>query len=302
MARLFSVLVFLFASVSVFAASNDSEYVVHRGDGWMIKHEIRKGDNLFSLSRHYHVPPAILSDANKLPYAAPLIEHSNYYIPIGAYNSRSSAPENMEDLRPLYYVVSDETELRVISKYSNVPLTTLQRWNHMSGKRAQIGDVLFVGWVLYDITEPVHQTVAPQTTQVHNISVESTPPPQANPHEQVTIIRMPDTTAKPVSKDEQTYMSQTNNGQSANEEKGSAAFFESAHHGDTYLAFHNGTTKDKIIKVTNPGNGKYIFVHCIGAVPEIKLYNNCIIGISSNARAALGADGDKAWVDLSFGY
>jgi LysM repeat protein len=96
------------------------------------------------------------------------------------------------------------------------------------------------------------------------------------------------------------YLQQTYLGQSVTEEKGPAAFYDHSGPADVYFAFHNTAPRGKIIKVTNPGNGKYVFVKVLGPIPQTKLYHNCIIGLSGNAREALGVVGNKSWCTLQY--
>jgi hypothetical protein len=55
-----------------------------------------------------------------------------------------------------------------------------------------------------------------------------------------------------------------------------------------------------VIKVTNPGTGKSIFVKVLGPIPDTKQYAGSIIGIATAAKEALGVTDTKAWCELSY--
>ena len=59
-------------------------------------------------------------------------------------------------------------------------------------------------------------------------------------------------------------------------------------------------TRGTVIKITNPGSGKTIYVKVLDKIPDTKLYTNSIIGISNSAREALGVTDSKAWVEISY--
>ena len=46
----------------------DTLEVVFHKDDWAIPHLVKSGETLFALSTMYHVPPAILTDANGMSY------------------------------------------------------------------------------------------------------------------------------------------------------------------------------------------------------------------------------------------
>jgi hypothetical protein len=96
------------------------------------------------------------------------------------------------------------------------------------------------------------------------------------------------------------YNRQTNNGMNVLTEKGTAVFFDKGGKNNVYYAFHTATPSGTIIKVTNPGTGKTIYVKVLGKIPDTKLYSNSIIGISTSAREALGVTDSKAWVEISY--
>lgn len=321
----FPVLFCCLAIAPVFAQRADSLFIVDRGDGWTLEHKARKGETLIQLSRRYHVPAGKLADLNKVGagYQDVLKENTRIVIPLGGYNLQNDATGRSADTRPLYYRVKSEDNLYRISRNAGVPQRRIQVWNRMTDNEVGPGQVLQVGWLLYDATQPAAVPIADRP--VTNLStIASSPDPGPPPGGATTpgtiVLRgepskpvdttPPDTTTLPVdtaheiSAAEQLYLDQTANEQNVVTEKGAAAFFNmSASAKGTYYAFHNNAAKGTIIKVHNPGTGKTVFVKVLGPLPGTKQYANALIGISGAARAALGVRDMKAWCVLSYaGY
>jgi LysM repeat protein len=137
---------------SLWAQGKDSLFVRQSGNGWAIIHVVKQGETIFSLSRRYHVPPAILTDANWLSYQQVLVAKQELKIPLGAYNQMNGKPVNENEMRPLYLEVGSNPDLYRIARNSNVQQKTIQQWNNMESTDLYEGQRLIVGWVLYDAT------------------------------------------------------------------------------------------------------------------------------------------------------
>lgn len=319
----FPVLFCCLAISPVFAQRADSLFVVDRGSGWTLEHKARKGETLIQLSRRYHVPAGKLADLNKTGagYQDPLKENTRIVIPLGGYNLQNDASGQSADIRPLYYRVQPEDNLYRISRNAGVPQRKVQVWNRMTGNEVEPGEVLQVGWLLYDATQPAAVPIADRpVTNLNTIASPHSGPPSGSvpPTGNVTLrgersqradTTRPDTmavdTVHEISAIEQLYLDQTANEQNVVTEKGAAAFFNmsAAAAKGTFYAFHNNASKGTIIKVHNPGTGKTVFVKVLGPLPGTKQYANAVIGISGAARAALGVRDVKAWCVLSYaGY
>lgn len=296
-------------TVTVQAQNNDSLFVTAKGDHWCIHHVVQPGETLFMLSRRFHVPPAILAGENSLNYTSTLQENTTVDIPIGGYNILKNKPQYMNDARPLYHRITAGEKFSSISHNSTVSQQTLEEWNHLLDNTAMEGDVLFVGWVLYDATEEtpakksnpiqiIEETAPPVNRNNHITYSEDTDNPNAKLGDTATTVKLAAEQQAP--EIEKTYLEQTSNETNVTKEKGAAAFFEGGMHSDVYYAFHNNTPKGTIIKVYNPGTGKTIYVKVLGPIPPTKQYYNCVIGISAAAKKDLGVVERKAWCDLTF--
>lgn len=309
MKRLVFFLFLVLAACVSYAQRADSLFVVHQDHGWAITHPVKAGETVFSLARRYHVPPAILADVNNLNYQSPLSTGSRVLIPLGAYNQLTTPP-NGGEYRPIYYRVSGDDDLRSIARASIVSQRALQGWNGLLDNELHTGQILKVGWVLYDNTNL--QPGQPKPASSQQPLVIAAPKPATSsvfrPRSRDTIIQIiqpPRDTADvdtiAISAAETEYLSQTYNGQSVHTEKGPVAFYGSKTGNNSFFyAFHNTASKGTIIKVHNPGTGKTIFVKVLGPMPETRLYHNSVLGINAKARAALGVTTEKAWCELSY--
>lgn len=297
--------VFLFLSFFC-ANAQDKEYVIFRNDKWVIPHSVQQGETLFQLARRYHVPPAMLADANGLDYQDGLKRDSIVYIPVGAYNQLSREPANLDDSRRLYYRVGDHDNLFRISRYAGVSQKQVQEWNSLPDNSISEGQELMVGWLLYDATQnPVYTT--PGKTEA---PVSKTPANTVNTQKGITklpdgttIIPVKDTTQEDtLSEIEKEYLAQTNNDINVFEEKGMAVFFDMSgvSFKGVYYGFHNTAGKGTIIKVYNPGTDKTVYVKIIGPVPGTKQYYNSIMGISGAAKKELQVRENKMWAELRY--
>ena len=342
--KISGILFFCLLSVCVVAQTNDSLFVLDVNNGWMIRHTAHKGETVFSIARKYHVPPAILADKNGLTYQSALTENMIVNVPIGAYNQLREKPLHMEDARALFYKAAAKDNLYRLSKNSGVSQNILSQWNGLNDTYVKAGQVLFVGWVLYDATNSAVNNGGVVTNTKHNIVVTTeigygalppkslTQPPQETPasHDNITPQTqntnvsnagsknkngaMPtikrDTLRKQVfdtvvaeTNEERLYKQQTNNEINSNTEKGSVVFIDMKNSGtkNVFYAFHDNTPRGIIIKVYNPSSQKTIYVKVIGPVPPTKQFYNCIMGISSAAKEALGVSENKTWCELTYG-
>jgi len=306
-------LLFLSALLSLgsYAQKNDSLFVQQGEDGWVLPYRIKSAETVFSVARKFHMPPAILADFNEINIKTALKEGTVIAIPIGAYNLVTNGMKT-NDMRPIYHRLRAGESLRKIAKNSNTSQRKLLDWNNRNEGDIYDGQVLTVGWILFDATiwnnsQPATQPVAPASPPVKpSVVPRQDPPPVPQVRRDTSYFIIPpqqtDTNlAEQKSEAEMLYDEQTLDGTQVTKEKGPAAFFSSSNSNPTYYyAFHNGAARGAIIKVRNTNNGKIIFVKVLGPIPNTAIYHNCIIGISSKARAALGVRDEKAWCELSY--
>lgn len=299
-------------------------WVMPEVEPWNVAHKVTKGETVFMLARRYHVPPAILADVNGLTYSDGLKENSTVIVPLGAYNLQSVKPSTPGEFKTLYYKVEKGDDLYRISRHAGVSQKIMVQWNNLDGREIKPGQILRVGWVLYDGTaingtpavvvnaKPGAATaVPPQTTGTQGPAVRKVndTPKYVMQSPVVPVIETDSDavdTAPPAPAPaslEATYLEQTQNGENVVIEKGSAGFYKVTTNakGVAAIAFHNKAAKGTVIKVKNLNNGRYVFVKVLGPVPLTKQYHNCIIGLSDKVQAILGVKDTKAFCELNYG-
>ena len=300
--RIFCILTVL-SAYTTSAQQADSIFVVPDHKGWTINHLVKNGENVFTLSRRYHVPPAILSDANHVSYQQVLKPGTRFQIPVGAYNLLTSKPQT-QDARPLYFRSTGEESLYSIARNTGVTQKTIQQWNNLYDTEIRKGQTMLVGWLLFDNTNIVEKSKPPVANN-SNIKIETHDPLDRRRVQTDTIfIPMKDTLTHvdTLSEGEALFLSQTGNGTIIVEDKGTAAFFKRAGRSENgiYFAFHNTARRGTIIKIFNPGTGKTVYAKVLGKIPVREIFHNAILGISSDAKAELGTGAQKMWCEISY--
>ncbi|MBS1588161.1 MAG: LysM peptidoglycan-binding domain-containing protein [Bacteroidetes bacterium] len=293
----------LLISFYSFAQKKDSLFVIPDHGGMSIEYIAKTGETVFSIARKFHVPPAILTDANDFSFQQNLSNGTRVIVPLGAYNLLNAEPVNNE-AQPYYYRITSEVKPSKIAKYTSASWVTVQRWNHLTTSDLKMGQTLLLGWVMYDATPMTLPKPTPETTRLK--VVEEDMNPRTKKTSEVVYVKPVSDSAKPnpdtVSEGEQLFLSQTNQGGSVFEEKGTAAFFKRAGRSTNgiYFAFHNNARRGAILKIFSPVSGKTIYAKVIGTVPNTAVFHNALIGISSDARIALGARSNKLWCEVSY--
>ncbi len=288
------------------AQPSDSLFVTPREDGWTIQHRVRNGETIFNLARRFHVPPLIFAESNGMTFENGLREGSIVAVPLGAYNLQRSQPQNTAESRTLYYRVRPGDDLFRISRSVDVPRKTLQTWNHLADEKVPTGQVLRVGWVLFDGTglavkpvpapaPAVPKAVVPAPDTQVRIPVVKRAPVQAT--------LSGDSVLRGSSPEEQSFLELVAAGVNFAVETGPAAFFPSSSK-TTLYAFHNIAPRGSVVRVRNPVNGRTIYAKVLGPLPGTKAYNKALIGLSAGARRGLGATGDaRLWCEVAYaGY
>ncbi|MBA3828126.1 MAG: LysM peptidoglycan-binding domain-containing protein [Taibaiella sp.] len=297
MHKLLITLLILLSAFSLSAKQSDSLFVINRPTGICLVYKTHSGETVFSVSQRFHVPPAMLAGANGVLLQSPVFNRV-IYVPLGAYNLLKEKPATEGIGQPLYYKIGIGENLYKVSKYTGATQQALEGWNMMPDNYIPPGQVLVIGWVRCDTTDPTKQKTAmtmgygaaPKTIKDKNGTTIT------------TIIQPAPPPAPVLSAIEQLYVKQTDSGKKVNTEKGSAVFFDTRKSTVTnnYYAFHNTAPRGTIIKVSNAASNKTIYVKVIGPIPDAKQYYNCVIAISGGAREALGSREMKAWCELTY--
>ncbi|MEI3797942.1 MULTISPECIES: LysM peptidoglycan-binding domain-containing protein [unclassified Chitinophaga] len=313
----------LFGFSAVAAQAQDTLEVQGTSPALYISHVVKKGENFYSLSRAYGLPPKEIAAANKVNMEQGLQLGHKLHIPLTAANFSQKADASG---KPVYHKVSDkETLYRVSVNYNKVPLDNIRQWNSFSGDGLKKDSYLIVGFMkaggaaaeAAPRPEKVKEKATPAAEPVVTLSPPPPPPPavketpkkekepEARPAAETTETVTPAPTpvkSAPVSSStdfEQLYEQQTNGGKKTTSEKGPGTWFKSNAVGK-YYALHNTAPRGTIIKVTNPLNGKAVYAKVLDVIPQMKANAGLIIKLSDSAMQALGSNETKFYCELSY--
>jgi LysM repeat protein len=302
MKKLLLLLFTLLLSTSASVVAQDTLWVKQKEGKPYLLHKVKSGETLFLLAKKYAVPPAILADLNQINYQDGLPTGSKFRIPIDNYNFIRI--ESVVKSKPIFFRVGEEDDLRSISRMFNVPQSAIQRWNNLVTPDIETDKILQVGWIAFDST----QVPFAQSIPVINSTSKIVPLPKPGmvkkasdtPADKNIKISEADSAAIP-SAFEELYYQQTT-GTSTTEESGAAVFYplKTKAGPGVYYAFHNTAIRGSILKIMNPANGKIIYAKVIGTLPKLKEYHNAIVGLSSNAIAAVGARDQRMFCKLKY--
>jgi hypothetical protein len=276
------VIIALFSILSLSASGqvNDSLFAVRKGTSWVIKYTVKFGENGRMLANRFYVTDEALDYANEVDAVKKMQPGSVINIPVSRQNYYVNKP-NFGEYHDLYYHVAPKDDITLIATYANVTRDQMRTWNNLHGNTLYTDQVLFVGWV----------KMVPYDT-ANLATFQAYPLYKKKPAETIKqLVNGGLDTA---------YARQTNNGTNVLTEKGTAVFFEKQGRNNIYYAFHNATPRNSVIKVSNPGTGKTIYVKVMGPIPDTKAYANSIIGICNAAKEELGVTENKAWVEISY--
>lgn len=227
-----------------------------------------------------------------------------------------------EVLIPLYYKVKPKETLNNISTISkNVPVSSLKKWNKLTGDVVAGGKSIVIGYlkVKKELSPLASQAVqvAQMTTTTEAAKMREAEQPVAKKEESnkpAEIIKEPIKTEPiktepladpevqkpaPVIKSVDAANRNFNGGTFRNifekqagskEEKGRAGTFKSTSgwQDGKYYCLHNSARAGSIIKITNPVNQKAVFAKVLDVIPDIKENTGMIIRVSNAAANELG--------------
>jgi LysM repeat protein len=265
--------------------AQDSLFAIRKDGNLVISYEFKQGESVRMLALRFTVSEGAILNANDPADIKKLAPGATLYIPVSPENNYYSLKQPLTNMGELYYHVAQKDDIGLVSTYMGDPRVTksqIRNWNNLKGNTLFPGQVLFVGWVKMiprDTTNPAYSLAYPSRKK--RVSVDTLKPVVPGGLDTV-------------------YARQTNNGMNVLTEKGTAVFFEKTSRSNVCIAFHNTARRGTIIKVYNPGNGKVVYARVLGPIPNTKQYANSIIGISEQAKEALGVTDSKTWCELSY--
>ncbi len=308
-------LFFLFLFTPFFTKAQDKLLVVEGvSPALYITHKVAPKENYYSIGRIYNISPRDIAPFNNLQLESGLSLGQTIRIPLNSsifFQSGIAAAD--ETFVPVYYTVKGKEGLyRVSVNHNEVPLESLKQWNKLKTDVVKNGTKLIVGYLkvkteLSSLAKNgIGTSIASGAATVAKTEVKKTAAPEVVyvPAEKK---EEPKTTAKTEKKEtvrpsrndapaknstqsfKTIYELQVKNA-SLTEELGTAGVFKSTS-GWTdkkYYCLHNNASQGTIIKITNPANGKFVFVKVLDLMPDIKQNESLLISISNAAAAELG--------------
>ncbi len=174
LSKSFLTILFCFVLTVSFARSSDSLFAVSLNNKWALAHHVKAGETLFSIAGKYHVPPAVLADANNVALQSVPAAGKTLYIPLGAFNHLTAAPSVDRQAIPFYYKVSVGEDLSDIARMAGVMQKNIQEWNGLADNDPDVGTTLKVGWVQFSGQEKPVATTPVKTTNAGKRSGDDT--------------------------------------------------------------------------------------------------------------------------------
>jgi len=285
MSKYLLLFIFFISGVTSFAQQTDSIFAVRKGPNLAIRHVLKPGESIAMLAYRFYTAVDKIESMSEVDGRKKLAPGTVLLIPLTSENFLAAREAvGIENHEQVFYKVKEKDNIPLICIYLGIKKPDLILWNSLHGNTITEGQPLFVGWV---------KMIPQDSINIANgVAYPS--------HRRTAIVETTDTVKHAFGGLDSLYNVQTSNGRNTITEKGTAVFFEKTGKNNIYYAFHNTTPRGAIIKVTNPGTGKYIYAKVLGPIPDTKLYANSIIGICNAAKEMLGVTEEKAWCELSY--
>jgi hypothetical protein len=276
-----------------------------------IDHTVAPKENWYSIGRLYNISPKEIAPFNGTVITRPLDIGEHLKIPLTTNFSQNGLKAADETFVPVYHIIQEKEWLaHISSSHNNVPVTILEKWNHITKEQAKAGMHLIVGYlkvkpalsalanggknnVSVAITESKTEnkiadaTVAPKEenkpAQVVKQEQKTTTPPATNkPSTASTISYNPNHSAGGY------FSAEFNEGSKST--TGMAGTFKSTSgwQDEKYYALMNNVPVGKIVKVIAPATQKSVFAKVLGELPQMKESEGLTIRLSNAAAKELG--------------
>lgn len=305
------ILVLILCISPALSYSQDTLIATRNGESLEIKIKAQQKDDINTISGRYNVPLSSIVSLNNVNYTTQFSAGQNIRVPVVKSNYKRVEEQHSV---PLAYIVKAGDKLQTISHIIGVAQSALQLWNRLPDQQITPGQKLFLGWVSdYDVNNfsPQKEETASIKPQV-NISPKSDTATKTNPVKNKIVDTMMVDSAMIVVSPEERYADSVSDvmedmykyqlaGMDPQEQSGATAFYTVKNFKPgIFFAFHNSAAKGTVIKITNPSSGKTVYAKVIGTIPPLPEYNNCVMVLSGNAAAALGARYKKSFCKLQY--
>ena len=305
-----------------------------------VEHIVVAKENWYSVGRLYNISPKETAPFNESALTKPLVVGQRLKIPLKAQNFTQNASKVAnQSLVPVYHVVQQkEWMFHISTAYNNVPIASLEKWNHITPDQVKAGMELIIGYLRVNSTQSELATEsknatgalpAPQREALKPISPTATPPvvkeanlADSNPQKKVLVTEqaqetklVPSAAGNSNGAGEITPAANlsrpgiVNSGyfsaEFANTGKsllGEAGIFKSTSgwQDGKYYALMNNVAVGTIIRVTNKPANKSVYAKVLGQLPDMKESAGLSLRISNAAAAELGTGEGKFSVEIGY--
>ncbi len=271
-----------------------------------ITHTTGVKENFYSIGRIYNISPRVFAPFNKLQMETPLSIGQIIKIPLTDQNfSADGMMSEDEVLVPLYYKTKPKETLSQIStKHNNINVSSLKKWNNLSGENVTSGANVIIGYLKVKkelsslATRAVKVSpVANNVTTQSSIPVIKSEPVKTEPVKTEPIKVQPEikpvVTIVPSKPNERSFNGGTFKSlyqSSGKNQSGVAGVFKSISGWEDgkYYCLHNSANPGTIIKITNSFNNKSVYAKVLDVIPDLRQNEGMLIRISNAAADELG--------------
>ncbi|MBS1935434.1 MAG: LysM peptidoglycan-binding domain-containing protein, partial [Bacteroidetes bacterium] len=143
-------LVLMGLGLSITASAQSDELIVqNESNKLFLIHTVAPKENWYSIGRLFNISPKEIAPFNGTEITRPLSIGEHLKIPLTATNfSQNGQKTADETFVPVYHIIAEKEWLfHISSTHNNVPVESLEKWNHIKKEQAKTGMHLIVGYL-----------------------------------------------------------------------------------------------------------------------------------------------------------
>ncbi|MGB1205224.1 MAG: LysM peptidoglycan-binding domain-containing protein [Chitinophagales bacterium] len=198
---------------------------------------------------------------------------------------------NVELIKPAKHIVKKGETLFSIAKVYGIEMNAIRTWNGLKKDGLTAGQDLIVGWI-----QPTGKALANLNKKFGNTTTTETKP----------VAPKPVVPPKPTSIYHKKYMDFSNDKSGSyrlKKQRGIATWFDDSGEtssGSNLYALHRSAPLRSIVRVTNPINGRSVYVMVIERLPDTPSNKNILVSLTLSAAKQLNMLDEKTQVDASY--
>jgi LysM repeat protein len=284
-------------------------------------HVVAAKETWYSIGRMYNESPKAITAFNKLSMDKPLEIGQQIEIPLTVTNfSQNGQKTAGETLVPVYHIVQEkEWMYRISINHNKVPITSLEKWNHINKGQVKAGMHMVVGFLKVKTAlsalagshaapaAPAAAVASPPAPEAASSTASGPPPAQATPVNKAD--SSPSTATTTMALHAPVTPLHYNGGffradfyDGGRMATGLAGTFKSSSgwQDGKYYALMNNVPVGTIVKITDAATARSIFAKVLGQLPDMKESAGLSIRISNAAASELGAGDGRFNVEMKY--